>query len=71
VQLDISCRRAARSVHFTGEGWSASDEYFHLAPGQVRRIVLRPHPGTRPGWHGGVHAINALVPVLPTLGPSA
>jgi beta-mannosidase len=71
VQLDISCRRAARSVHFTGEGWLASDEYFHLAPGQVRRIVLRPHPGTRPGWHGGVHAINALVPVLPTLGPSA
>lgn len=71
VQLDIACRRAARAVHVTGEGWSVSDSFFHLAPGPARRIFLRPLPGTRPGWHGMVQAINGLMPVLPVPGPPA
>jgi beta-mannosidase len=56
--LQLSTRRFAQSVHVVAAGFAAEDDYFHMAPGSVRRIVLRPAAaGSRPP-RGEVRALN-------------
>lgn len=43
--LEVSSRRAARWVDIAVPGHRAGDSFFHLAPGQVRRIALVPQAG--------------------------
>ncbi|OYU48782.1 MAG: beta-mannosidase [Rhizobiales bacterium PAR1] len=38
--LDIATTRFAQSVHLVDENWRASDNWFHLAPGGVKRVKL-------------------------------
>lgn len=40
--LEIGTDRLAQSVHVTAEGYGASDNWFHLAPGESKRINLVP-----------------------------
>ncbi|MBP1852033.1 glycoside hydrolase family 2 protein [Rhizobium halophytocola] len=51
----------AQSVHIDCEGFRATDDWFHLAPGKPRRIALHPRaetaPGTRPS--GEIVSIGA------------
>ncbi|UXS02449.1 glycoside hydrolase family 2 protein [Agrobacterium tumefaciens] len=39
--LEIETDRLAQSVHIAAEGYSPSDNWFHLAPGEAKRIELR------------------------------
>lgn len=38
--LEISTDRLAQSVHVTAEGYRAAENWFHLAPGESRKIAL-------------------------------
>ncbi|MGQ2917946.1 MULTISPECIES: glycoside hydrolase family 2 protein [Rhizobium] len=40
--LEIGTDRLAQSVHVTTEGYRASENWFHLAPGESRKIALLP-----------------------------
>jgi beta-mannosidase len=61
--LKIRTRRFAQSVWIEADGFDAEDEYFHLAPGAEKTVVLRPNPNVRARvLRGGVHALNALTP---------
>nr|WP_236771776.1 glycoside hydrolase family 2 protein [Agrobacterium tumefaciens] len=40
--LEIGTDRLAQSVHVTAEGYGASDNWFHLAPGESKKINLVP-----------------------------
>ena len=64
-ELSLQSSAAARAVHLLAEGWRADAEYFDLAPGAVRRVVVRPVAAARaPAWRVMVQAINGLQPVL-------
>jgi len=70
ANVELSTRGFAQSVHFDVAGFTAEDEFFHLAPGARRQVRLTPTvPGTRPALRGGVHALNswsvASLKVLP------
>jgi beta-mannosidase len=41
-ELKVATRRFAQSVSIEVAGFEAGDDYFHLAPGATRTIVLRP-----------------------------
>ncbi len=58
-QITVTASRFAYAVRLDVAGYAPDDNYFHLAPGEERRIVLRPaSPGEgRP--RGSVRAINA------------
>jgi beta-mannosidase len=62
AELTVSTRRLAFGVHFDFPGFEADEEYFHLAPGTERRVVLRGQGG-HSAEGGSVHAINATAPV--------
>lgn len=65
VEVTLRTERMALGVHFEVPGYSADDEYFHLVPGEDRRVTLRsltPHPVS-----GFVHAVNAKASGLVTL----
>lgn len=51
--LDLSTAELAQSVHVDMEHFRADENWFHLAPGTIRRLKLHPRPGTaddqRPG----------------------
>ncbi len=59
--LTISCTRLAQSVHVVDADFRGSDGWFHLAPGEERRLRLLRRPdaaeGARP--RGEVAAVNA------------
>ncbi|MDQ2106646.1 glycoside hydrolase family 2 protein, partial [Azospirillum isscasi] len=60
--LVLSSRRLARSVHIEDDGFRAEEEWFHLPPGEERRVRLVPrHPSAGPP-DGEVHALNGLDP---------
>jgi beta-mannosidase len=57
--LELSTRRFAQSVHIVAAGFAPDDDYFHIAPGGVRRVVLRPTAGATPqAPRGAVRALN-------------
>jgi beta-mannosidase len=56
--LQVTTRRFAQSVCIEAPGFEAEDDYFHLAPGATRTIVLRPvQPASVP--RGCVRALNS------------
>jgi beta-mannosidase len=56
--LQVTTRRFAQSVCIEAAGFEADDDYFHLAPGATRTIVLRPvQPASVP--RGCVRALNS------------
>jgi len=59
--LLVRARRFAQSVRLEVEGFAGDDDFFHLAPGDERRIVLRREPGTddRALPQGTLQALNA------------
>ncbi len=58
--LRIGCARFAQSVSIDIAGFLPEDNYFHLAPGQSRCIVLDELPNRRPGRvRGTVAALNS------------
>jgi beta-mannosidase len=56
--LTVDAQRLAYAVAIRVDGWTPDDNYFHLAPGEQRRIRLR---GDKTGAlpHGHVTALNA------------
>jgi beta-mannosidase len=57
VEVTLRTQRLALGVHFDAPGYLPDDDYFHLAPGSERTVILRSsahHPLT-----GTVHAVNA------------
>ncbi|KRB62839.1 beta-mannosidase [Rhizobium sp. Root708] len=42
---DLTTDCLAQSVHLTADGFRASDDWFHLAPGAPKRVELVPLPG--------------------------
>ncbi len=67
-ELKVATRRFAQSVSIDAAGFEAGDDYFHLAPGATRTIVLRrarkpdPQAGSTPGAgapSGLVRALNS------------
>ncbi|ANK93635.1 MULTISPECIES: glycoside hydrolase family 2 protein [Rhizobium] len=44
--IDLRTDRLAQSVHIDVEGYRADDDWFHLAPGRVRRVKLSALSGT-------------------------
>ncbi|WP_186418439.1 glycoside hydrolase family 2 protein [Bosea sp. CS1GBMeth4] len=58
--LVLSARRFAQSVEIVDEGWRPERNWFHLAPGEPRRIRLRPRTGAAGAPAGEVRAVNAV-----------
>ncbi len=58
IELKLSTRCFALGVHFEAPGYVADDEFFHLSPGQLHRVLFRPHGAVRPWW-GQVLALNS------------
>ena len=58
--LRITTRRFAQSIAIDAVGFVCADNGFHLAPGQVREIVLRRDPAkSRTAGRGNISALNA------------
>jgi beta-mannosidase len=59
-ELLVGTRKLAQSVSVEADGFESDDNYFHLAPGERRRLVLRPVDGAAVGaLRGVVHALNS------------
>lgn len=59
--LDISTTRLAQSVHLVDENWRTSDNWFHLAPGGVKRVKLVARAGREKHAPAGeIRAVNGL-----------
>lgn len=63
-EMAVSTRRFAQSVCIDVDGFEVADNYFHLAPGDLRRVALRRFEGAdasdRPAAvRGTVRALNA------------
>lgn len=57
--LDVSSERFAQAVAITAKGYLAEDNYFHMPPGQTRRIRLSP-VGSPSRFSGRVKALNSV-----------
>ena len=57
--LAVSAGAFAQSVHIVDESWRPADNWFHLAPGEGRRIALSPRGRTDTPPSGEVRAVNA------------
>ena len=58
-ELKVATRRFAQSVSIEAAGFEAGDDYFHLAPGATRTIVLRPGRNPVSAPRGSVRALNS------------
>jgi beta-mannosidase len=58
--LVLSTQRLAQSVEIVDAGWRPERSWFHLAPGEPRRVPLHRRPGTSGEPSGEVRAVNAL-----------
>jgi beta-mannosidase len=58
--LDLRAERIARWVHVEDANFAAADDWFHLPPGEARRVRLMGDPAARPS--GCVYALNAARP---------
>jgi beta-mannosidase len=63
-EVNLATRRFAQSVWVEAEGFSATEDYFHLAPGARKTVTMRPATtaGKARPLRGRIHALNALVP---------
>ncbi|MDB5680463.1 MAG: beta-mannosidase, partial [Sphingomonas bacterium] len=59
VIVSLSAQTFAQSVYFDADGYSAEDEYFHMAPGETRTVRLSPAPDVDPAPRIKVMALNA------------
>ncbi len=58
--LHISTRQFAQYVHIDVDGFDVSDQYFHLAPGAEKTVLLRRRPHTsKRDLRGSVRALNS------------
>ncbi|MCV9936362.1 glycoside hydrolase family 2 protein [Boseaceae bacterium BT-24-1] len=57
--LVLSTQRFAQSVEIVDPGWRPERNWFHLAPGEPRRIRLRQRKGASGAPTGEVRAVNA------------
>ncbi len=57
--LRAESRVFAQSVFVDVAGFDVADNYFHLAPGGVRDIVLRPHTSAKNAPVGNLYALNS------------
>jgi beta-mannosidase len=58
--LRVSARRFAQSITINAAGFVSTDNGFHLAPGQIREVVLRRKPaGSHTAARGSISALNA------------
>ncbi|MDF2120072.1 glycoside hydrolase family 2 protein [Roseiarcaceae bacterium H3SJ34-1] len=57
--LVVSCKRLAQAVTIEDRAFQPGDNYFHLAPGAPRRILLSRMPGYTGDPGGIVSALNA------------
>ncbi|CAN7731593.1 glycoside hydrolase family 2 protein [Bosea sp. LjRoot9] len=71
--LAISCRRLAQSVHIVDANWRPEQNWFHLAPGVTKRVVLKPRGENPAPPNGEIRAVNAVAGALyaPVEGGSA
>lgn len=58
--LVLSTRRFAQSVEIVDHGWRPEQNWFHLAPGEPRRVRLRSRAGVGGAPAGEVRAVNAI-----------
>jgi beta-mannosidase len=58
--LLVRCKRLAQTVTIEDRAFQPGDNYFHLAPGAARRILLSRMPGSAGGPGGVVSALNAV-----------
>lgn len=58
--LVLSTQRFAQSVEIVDPGWRPERSWFHLAPGEPRRVRLHRRAGTSGDPSGEVRAVNAL-----------
>ncbi|MCP4562397.1 MAG: glycoside hydrolase family 2 protein [Bosea sp.] len=58
--LVLSTRRLAQSVEIVDPAWRPERSWFHLAPGEPRRVRLHRRPGASGEPSGEVRAVNAL-----------
>jgi beta-mannosidase len=63
VQLCFTTRRLALGVHVEAAGLVASDQYFHLAPGDERIVTLQPLEDRARPWRCVAQALNAATPL--------
>jgi beta-mannosidase len=57
--LVLTSERLARRVHIDDDAYLPADNWFHLAPGEVRRIPLSARSGSAPPPRGTVAAVNS------------
>lgn len=58
--LVLSTRRLAQSVEIVDAGWRPERSWFHLTPGEPRRVRLRQRLGVSIAPTGEVRAVNAI-----------
>jgi len=59
--VDVSTQRFAYCVSFDAAGFDPDEQYFSLAPGEARQVLLRPSPDSRSrGLQGHVSAQNSV-----------
>ncbi|MEO8298457.1 MAG: glycoside hydrolase family 2 protein [Burkholderiales bacterium] len=56
--LVVSAQACAVGVHIEADAWIPDDDFFHLAPGESRRVGLRPEPDRPAGGGLEVAALN-------------
>jgi beta-mannosidase len=66
--LTLSTQRFAQFVELDVDGYEASDNYFHLAPGTPVNITLQPSGSRGIGPSGTIGALNSLA-TIPIRGP--
>ena len=59
VLLRLATRRFAQSISIDAPGYAPADNGFHLAPGQVRAVLLRRTTASRAAARGSIAALNA------------
>ena len=62
--LTLSASRAALFVEIRDEAFASAENWFHLAPGRPKRVVLTRRVGTAPETkpQGTIHAVNRAAP---------
>ncbi|RXT54644.1 hypothetical protein B6S44_13495 [Bosea sp. Tri-44] len=58
--LMLSTQRLAQSVEIIDHGWRPERNWFHLAPGELRRVRLLQREGASGAPTGEVRAVNAI-----------